>query len=223
MKFQGFPSHSRFTPIPDLFINQISGELNHKALRLMLIAFNLMYLKKGFPRYLSLDEFTSHPAILDISDYEYILKQLVEYGLLLEVNIANGSVVYVINNAEGQKTLPHIKNGEYKIQESSIIPPGAVAASVPDIFTTYEQNIGLITPLVAEELKDALAAYREDWIRDAIKEAVNLNKRNWKYIRRILERWSTEGKVGAPANGTHCPDFERDKYIQGRYGRIIQR
>ncbi|MBV8695216.1 MAG: DnaD domain protein [Chloroflexi bacterium] len=64
----------------------------------------------------------------------------------------------------------------------------------PNIFVLYEQNIGLLSPLIADELKDAADQYPAEWIEAAFREAVQQNKRNWKYIRAILRRWETEGR-----------------------------
>jgi DNA replication protein len=64
----------------------------------------------------------------------------------------------------------------------------------PNIFVLYEQNIGLLTPLIAEELKDAASQYPMEWIEAAFREAVTHNKRKWSYIRAILRRWETEGR-----------------------------
>ncbi|HEU0026651.1 MAG TPA: DnaD domain protein [Ktedonobacterales bacterium] len=83
----------------------------------------------------------------------------------------------------------------------------AVEVERPNIFTLYEQNIGLLAPLVAEELRDAGERYPWDWIEDAFREAAQQNKRKWSYIRAILKRWETDGKGGEP-HGTH-----------GRYSR----
>jgi DNA replication protein len=78
----------------------------------------------------------------------------------------------------------------------------AVEVERPNIFTLYEQNIGLLAPLVAEELRDAGERYPWDWIEDAFREAAQQNKRKWSYIRAILKRWETDGKGGEPY-GTH--------------------
>ena len=86
----------------------------------------------------------------------------------------------------------------------------------------YEENIGLLTPMIAEELRDAEKTYPELWIKDAVKEAVNAGKRNWRYISAILERWATEGK----SDGTHLRDFKKtdpDKFIKGKYGHAVKR
>jgi DNA replication protein len=64
----------------------------------------------------------------------------------------------------------------------------------PNIFRRYEQNIGLLTPLVADQIVDAMGQYPQDWIEDAIGEAVSYNRRNWRYIRRILDSWSEQGR-----------------------------
>jgi len=64
----------------------------------------------------------------------------------------------------------------------------------PNIFVLYEQNVGLLSPLIAEELKDAADHYPMDWIETAFREAVQHNKRKWSYIRAILRRWETEGR-----------------------------
>ena len=64
----------------------------------------------------------------------------------------------------------------------------------PNIFVLYEQNIGLLTPLIADQLKDAADQYPQEWIEAAFREAVQHNKRNWSYISAILRRWETEGR-----------------------------
>src|SRR5579863_8012189 len=64
----------------------------------------------------------------------------------------------------------------------------------PNIFVLYEQNIGLLTPLIADQLRDAADLYSQEWIEAAFREAVQYNKRNWKYISAILRRWETEGR-----------------------------
>ena len=91
-----------------------------------------------------------------------------------------------------------------------------------NIFALYEQNIGIITPMIAEELKEADRVYPPQWIEEAFREAVALNKRSWRYIARILERWASEGKD----SGEHKRDIEKggpDKYVKGKYGHLVKR
>ena len=69
----------------------------------------------------------------------------------------------------------------------------------PNIFLLYEQNIGMITPMLADKLRRAERDYPDSWLRDAFDTAVTNNKRNWAYIQRILENWAKHGKDASPA------------------------
>lgn len=93
------------------------------------------------------------------------------------------------------------------IQRGAIAPPKTmwvddrapeVTADPPTAFFLYEQNIGPLTPLVADRITRAMDAYPPSWIEDAIEEAVTYNRRSWRYIERILETWSQQGRTDRP-------------------------
>ena len=66
----------------------------------------------------------------------------------------------------------------------------------PNVFKLYEENIGPLTPMIADALKDAEETYHAEWIAEAIELAVKNNKRNWKYCEAILRHWKEEGRHG---------------------------
>jgi DnaD/phage-associated family protein len=70
----------------------------------------------------------------------------------------------------------------------------------PNVFRLYEQNIGLLTPLIADQLIGAMEMYPAEWIEEAIGEATGYNRRSWRYIQRILEKWASEGRQTIAAN-----------------------
>ncbi len=89
------------------------------------------------------------------------------------------------------------------IQRGAIAPPTSmwtseqppeVSSDPPTPFFLYEQNIGPLTPLVADRIARAMDDYPPAWIEDAIEEAVAYNRRSWKYIERILQTWSEQGR-----------------------------
>ena len=99
---------------------------------------------------------------------------------------------------------------------------GGLQPPTINIFTLYEQNIGMIQSTIVEELKEAAKIYPPQWIEEAFKEAVALNNRSWRYIARILERWASEGKD----SGEYKRDIKEDdpdKYIKGKFGRFVKR
>jgi DnaD/phage-associated family protein len=94
--------------------------------------------------------------------------------------------------------------------------------TVNNIYRIYEENIGSITSMIADSLDDAEKTYPLQWITDAIKLAVENNKRNWRYCEAILKRWNTEGKDDgkkAPKKEqpalVHIPDMGD---LEARYG-----
>lgn len=91
-----------------------------------------------------------------------------------------------------------------------------VRSSRPDIYTLYEQNIGPLTPILSEKLREAEMHYPPDWVADAFAEAVNYNRRNWAYIARILENWSINGRerIQPAADRSRTTGKARN----GRYG-----
>jgi DNA replication protein len=93
----------------------------------------------------------------------------------------------------------------------------------PNIFGLYEQNIGLVTPIIADRLVDALEHFPEAWIAEAIGEAVSYNRRNWRYIQRILENWATEGRHDETNRGTATRTLDREKHLRGKYASVFRR
>lgn len=232
--FSGFPLRMDFTPVPRIFINQIMPEIQDAIeIKVLLHIMNIMYTKKGNLRSVSFSEIENDPAVQSSLKHESgnpgeilerVIQDAVNNEILLALEVtANGKKdkLFFLNSPVEKKNIARICNGEITPEGiTGIIQP--VQSEAPtDIFSLYEDNIGQITPMIAEELKDALNTYPEDWIKDSIREAAISNKRNWRYISRILERWATEGKK----NGTYKRDSEKtgpEKYFSGPYGHLIQ-
>jgi len=88
----------------------------------------------------------------------------------------------------------------------------------PDIYTLYEQNIGPLTPILGERLREAEQLYPAEWVEAAFTEAVNYNRRSWAYISRILENWATEGKDARDGKNGRT---ERNEPGRGRRGTPV--
>jgi DNA replication protein len=83
-----------------------------------------------------------------------------------------------------------------------------------NIFRLYEQNIGALTPMISEELRDMAATYPAAWIEDAIRIAVKNNVYRLKYILAVLERMRTEGRYEQETRNDSEPDLSRyDGYL----------
>ena len=87
-----------------------------------------------------------------------------------------------------------------------------------NIFSLYEDNIGMLTPILVEKLEEAEKLYPYSWIEKAFEEAIIHNRKSWSYIQAILKRWSQDGKI---VRDTEKAD--PNKYIRGRYGHLVRR
>lgn len=79
-----------------------------------------------------------------------------------------------------------------------------------NLFSVYESEIGIITPIIADAIEDWSKTLPEKWVRDAIAEAAKNNARAWSYVEAILKRWKAQGnqepmKAKANGNGKHKP------------------
>ena len=235
-EFNGFPARMEYTPVPNIFLNNLLPEITDIAeLKITLHLFRLLYYKKGYPQFITLNELSNDVSLMTgikkIGNIpEETLRQALELAIqrktILHVTGEDGSreEIYLLNTETNREVVEKIKDGEIHLTglATKHVSTEVITEKQPNIFTLYEENIGLLTPMIAEELRDAEKTYPELWIKDAIKEAVNAGKRNWRYISAILERWATEGK----SDGTHLRDFKKtdpDKFIKGKYGHAVKR
>ena len=69
-----------------------------------------------------------------------------------------------------------------------------------DAFSVYENNIGLLTPIVSQKIGDMIDEYTDAWVCDAIAESVLRDARNLAYVKAILRNWKEKGR-GAKKTG----------------------
>lgn len=234
-QFQGFPSGGKvqYTPIPNAFFSALLPQVMDIAeLKAILYIMAMLYVKKGYPRFITDDELLSNEALMQginrsPEKLSEALKLAVEHGALLNVTLEKDGAkqdIYFLNDQASRQAAERIQDGTLKLAGIlAVAPVAATPEAQPNIYKLYEDNVGmLMTPLIADELRDMEKLYPEDWIRDAIKEAVLHNKRNIKYIAKILENWSVEGR----SDGTYQRDTKAtgpDKYFKGKYGHMVQR
>jgi DNA replication protein len=234
MEFKGFPDRMQFTPIPNIVFSSLLPQItDNTELKTLLNIFAILYPKKGTLRFVSFKELLGRANLISDSEEEPVstlkkaLESLVQRSVLVHLAMQNGEQtedLYFLNNETNRLITVRIHNGEIALPGLNPETPVTVSLEdTPDIFTLYEQNIGMLTPLIADELREAQKQYPETWITDAIKEAVKLNKHNWRYIARILENWSTEGKGDGTYRGNLKKNTDPDKYIRGKYGHMVQR
>ncbi|MEA3340740.1 MAG: DnaD domain protein [Chloroflexota bacterium] len=219
--FSGFPPGKvSSASIPEPVFTELVPAIDDLAeLKLTLHALWRLGQQHGRVRYLCRADLASDRVLLaglgraPVEALSVALKRAVERGTLLGVETAvagTSETVYFANTPKGRAAVEAIERGGW--------PDELASAARPNVFALYEANIGVLTPLIADELRAAEREYPAKWIEEAFRAAVSLNKRSWKYIHAILERWRTEGR----GEGGRSPEAERRRYVEGEYGEYIE-
>jgi DNA replication protein len=127
-------------------------------------------------------------------------------GTILRFNARSGrtdAIWYYLNTTVNRATLSAMTRGAIRAPRVVWINNRApeVTAELPNAFRLYEQNVGPLTPLLADQIARAIEEYPAEWIEDAIEEAVTYNRRSWRYISRILDNWTTQGRAESENRG----------------------
>jgi len=136
--------------------------------------------------------------------------------------VAEGSsgAWYFANTAQGRRAVERLQRGEIRLRDDGGPVEVPVDLERPNVFVLYERNIGMLTPFIADQLRDAEETYPAEWIEDAFRIAVEQNVRKWAYVRRILERWATEGRDDGTDREVSKEDPER--YVKGPYADYVE-
>jgi len=217
--FSGFPegkvTHVRL-PEP-VFAELLPLIDDLDELKLTLHIFWLLSKQKGGTPYVRRSELASDKVLLaGLGDRPAealgaAVDRAVRRGTLLALEVESdgaSELVYYVNTPKGRAAAAEIAVGD--------LPEAQELPARPNVFTLYEENIGMLTPLLAEELREAEQIYAAAWIEEAVREAVTMNKRSWKYVRAILERWSREGR--GEQTDRRSSKADRQRYLRWKTG-----
>lgn len=202
MSFSGFSSGVEV--IPTQFFEELLPVIDTMAeLKVSLFAFHLLNQFEGENRYLIRSDFTDSKVFMRglaerIEEAEFILddglEKAVLRGTMLSVRFQS-TPMYFLNSPKGRIAVDELETGRW-VPDAFIHLTGTVNVFRPNVFKIYEENIGPLTPMIADRLKDAEEVYTQEWVSDAIEIAVVNNARSWRYIDTILKSWKENGRDG---------------------------
>lgn len=213
-RFPGFPATPQYVPIPKVFYSDVLPQITDTAeLLVTLHLFRLLAATRGYPPAIPQHLLTDDPLLAagftalgrdPRGEAVRGLALTAERGVCLQAVPPVGEARLLLNTAGGQRAAAAIRRGDIALAESpaAVRQSPVVAKSVAptDIATLYEENIGMLSPIIAEQLVELERDYPPAWVREAFRIAVEANKRNLRYIETILQRWKAEGKDdGKPA------------------------
>ena len=228
--FAGFPGIARATAIPNVFFAAVLPQLRAPGdLLAFLWAARTVQGQRGEARFITADAIWANeearPAFEAFGGgrggLDSGLAHCAEVGALLRLDLSgpgDGETVYFMNDPGSRRAVARARGGELVLSPGAKVRP-VEAPARPGIFRLYEENIGTITPLIGERLIEAEQTYPPEWVESAFREAVELNRRSWRYVERILKNWLEEGRANE-ATGRDSFEARRDRYLGGALGHL---
>ncbi len=203
-----FEARERQLPAPASMFGSLLSEISDVAeLKCALRVIGLAAQSSGIPKRVAVSRLEADPVLVRAlgsqSEIRRGIRLALERGVLLE---ASGWLL--LRTPENERAATRL----------GLAPRycGEEPAGRPNIYELYEQNVGMLTPLIADELRDAEEEYSAGWVESAIKEAVANNARSWRYIAAMLERWKSGGRGarrgGEP--GRHPETLTVEQYLE---------
>jgi len=200
--FSGFPdSELKMSALPEMFFTDLLPLIDDVLeLKVTLACFRLFEQKSGLVLWTTVTELLNDPALTDVqSSFGTGVLRAIQRGSVVGAKDRSGLQYLFPNSERGRAAAQAIERGE-KIEVITQTP------SRPNIFMLYEQNIGALTPLIADQLRDAEQEFPPQWIEEAFAEAVKQNARSWAYVKKILDN-----KARGAKRETTERDFTADK------------
>ncbi|MCX6026698.1 MAG: DnaD domain protein [Chloroflexi bacterium] len=228
-RFEGFRDGPvRWVSLPEPFFSELLPAIDDLGeLKLSLYVMWALGRQEGEPRCLLRADLVADPVLREAlaeeghegsERLEHALERAVARGVLLRGRqTAGGAEVIFLNTARGRAAAEGLERGDWQ-PETDRGAARPVHLERPNIFALYEENIGALTPVMADILRDAEHAYPAAWIEEAIRLAVESNARSWRALAAILDRWKTEGRGGQE------PGAEKGgrRYVEGEFKEYLE-
>jgi DnaD/phage-associated family protein len=217
--------------VPSTFFTDLLPQIDHLAeLKVTLYALWFLDRQEGAVRFLTYADFRGDQKLLSglhlveadaLPILDDALERAVRRGSLLAAprkGLGKDAVLYFLNSARGRAALKALENGDWAPEQDTHVPV-ALDLERPNIFRLYEENIGPLTPLISDALREAEQIYPIEWIEEAIRRAVFKNARHWRFVEAILRSWKEKGRYDTDRRDA---EEDRRRYIEGELGDFIE-
>ena len=153
---------------------------------------------------LSVDREGNKYNIYEIPEYVSVNSRGVSKNDTVEQSVS-------IENQSVSKKSQSVSTGKGLTREPELNHINEEGKKTQNVFKLFEQEIGVLTPMIAQSLGDDEDEHGPAWVCEAIKIASQRGARNYKYISAILKRWKVDGYgVDMKKNGNKAPSTTQD-------------
>ena len=176
-KIEGFPRKVRYVPVPAPVLDSLLEQIDDLAeLKCTLRAIAMLHVKKGHPRFVTLGELQADRTLArSLGQDGGSAAQRIEQGMATAVRRGTMAVasmeqdgklqqLFTLNTEVNREAMGKIAQGVTSVDALPASEPWEEPADIPNVFALYEQNVGMLSPMIADALREAEALYPADWI-----------------------------------------------------------
>lgn len=225
---KGFPLADDFatTRVPNAVLGRVlSTTDDSNEIKLILRAIWLLEHQRGYPRYITRDDLRRDRvlsvAIPDQSDFDRILKSAIERDVFVEASI-NDNTCLMLNTESARRALIEISPTTDNLnKDDNGWETAATSAGPVDAFRAYEENIGILSPMIRQSILAALEDFTDEDITHAVRIAVENESRSWSSVAGVLRRWARDGIPHERTDGTARGESDRERISQAELRRYL--
>lgn len=194
-----FPLSDDFgsTRVPNAVLSAVLNEVAESGtVKLILRAVWLLERQRGFPASITVNELRHDRVLIRVfkskERFDAALDQSLNLGVLIKFELNNADAL-MLNTVSATRQVENVKD----TQSGNIEKDGwdaSVGSDMPDdAFRAYEENIGILSPMIRENITAVLQDFSDEDIIEAIKIAVENENRSWSYVAGVLRKWARDG------------------------------
>ena len=225
---KGFPLSDDFaaTRIPNAVLGRVLASIDDAdEIKLILRAIWLLEHQRGYPRYITRDDLRRDRvlsvAIADQSDFDRILKSAIELGVFVEVSIHNNICLMFNTESARRATIEIAPPTVILNKDDNNWDTPAVSTTTTDAFRAYEENIGLLSPMIRQSILAALEDFTDEDITRAVRIAVENESRSWSYVAAVLRSWARDGIPHERTDRTSGGGSDRERISQDELRKYL--
>ena len=214
----GFPLPDDYatTRVPNAVLGRVLSHTDDAdTIKLILRSIWLLERKRGYPRYITIEDLRRDRVLsLVIGDdltLERTVASAIKLGVLAEVSLS-GKKCLMLNTESAQRaTSEAAVPSEVDEDEDDGWDAPAASQMPTDAFRAYEENIGVLSPMIRESILSALEDFTDEDITHAVRIAVENESRSWSFVAGVLRRWTREGVPHERRDGKSGRQSERER------------
>ena len=228
-----FKTGQKMIPFPVQLFTEILPRLhNESQLRATLYTWYAIMSKGSGQRYVYLSQLLTDPVLLSWFTHlggkngiQRGLDQSCREGIFLQLQIGEDDKILAPNDESGARLITDMKSesvAHHNQSRDSSPETNYERTVVSNVVEKYENEIGMLTPVIADMIAIAEQMYPTTWILEALDIAAQSNARSWKYVTAILARWKNEGKNNDNEETSRFSSQQSGRE-QNRYDSVIQK